>query len=329
MASVLLAKGGTSRAQMGYTAASLEWLVANSDVVVRASVDRIKPTPVVQVKEGVYRNPEVWKTVTLKVHETLKGDPTESLTFVERTLAADGIYEGWRDAGREQLWLLVRQEKDGDDAEAPRVSASLRPYGGGWSVIRLGPPVSEERGFSSLPPPIFTLDLKVLKEPKDILKAARAAVAETGKRERIHSHAVDLPRGIMQATGRSGDVNRLIVLIDHRLEAVARHWIESPEEIPLRLGVIKPEDHKTIKLYSDLLRAEGVRALRHFKSNKNVATLKGLLDDPAFWLQRNEEDDRAGITEKVYYVRQAAFETLREWGVEVEEPVLKESLPQR
>ena len=131
MASVLLATGGTSRAQMGYTAASIEWLVANSDVVVRASVDRIKTTPVVQVKDGVYRNPEVWKTVTLKVHETLKGDPTESLTFVERTLAADGIYEGWRDAGREQLWLLVRQEEDG--------RARLRPYGGGWSVIRLGP----------------------------------------------------------------------------------------------------------------------------------------------------------------------------------------------
>lgn len=328
MASILLVGVETSHAQMGYTADSIDWLVADSDVVVRASVAEVKSTPVVQPQDGMYRNPEDWKTVTLKVHETLKGDHDESLIFVERTLASYKVYEGWRDAGREQLWFLVRKkEQDEDDAKAGSPSARLKPYGGGWSVIRLGPPVPEEKGFSSLPPPIFTLDLKVLKEPEDILEAARVAVVEAGKRERIRSHAVELPHGIMQATGKSGDANSLIVPIVHRLEAAARHWIESPEEVPLRLGAVDPKDPKAIKFVSDLLRLEGVRALRHFKSDENVPILKGLLDNPAFYYQKIDEGEQAGTTMKVYYVRKEAFETLREWGVKVDEPVMEERLP--
>ena len=56
------------------------------------------------------RSMRVWKTVTLKVHETLKGDQAKTLRFAERTLTDDTIYEGWRDAGREQLWFLMRNE---------------------------------------------------------------------------------------------------------------------------------------------------------------------------------------------------------------------------
>ena len=263
---------------------------------------------------------------------TLKGGHAESLVFIERILASYEVYEGWRDDGREQLWFLVRHKERASEDDAKEAGPShgdrLRPYGGGWSVIRLGPSVPEERGFTPLPPPIQTMNLKVLKKPEDILKAARAAVAGAGKRGRTRNHAVDLPRGIMQATGTSGDATRLIVPIDPRLEATARHWIESPEDIPLRLGVVESRE-EAMRFYSGLLRLEGVRALRHFKSDENVAILKGLLDDPAFWHQTGEEHDRVGITEKVYYVRRAAFETLREWGVEVESPVLRESVPQR
>ena len=54
VASVLLAGIGEVRAQMGYTAASIEWLVADSDIVVRASVAGVDRTPVVQAEDGMY-----------------------------------------------------------------------------------------------------------------------------------------------------------------------------------------------------------------------------------------------------------------------------------
>ena len=308
---------GRGSAQMGYQACSLEWLVADSDVVVRASVSKVERVPIPNPEPKMYREPEDWRTVTLTVHETLKGDRAESLAFTESALGSDRIYEGWKDAGREQLWFLVRDKErgEGDDAGADRAAARsrLKPHGGGWSVIRLGPPVPEERGFVSMPPPIFTMDLNVREKPKDILEAARGAVAEGGKRGQVQGHGIDLPRGVMQRSGRSGDANSLCVPIDRRLEGLARRLIGSS-------GDFLPEAERT---YADQLRLEGVRALRHFSSEKNVALLKTLLEDPAWSIHVSP----AGTREKVYDLREAAYETLRSWGILLAEPVLREGVP--
>lgn len=306
---------GVGSAQMGYQACSLEWLVADSDVVVRASVAGVERAPVVHEDDGVFRNPEVWKTVTLRVRETLKGEPAGSLTFVERTFAFDQIVEGWKDAGREQLWFLVRDREREGDGDEVAARSRLRPHGGGWSVIRLGPPVPEERGFRALPPPIFTMDLNVLEEPKEILEAARSAVAHAGQRGRTRGHEITLPRAIMQRSGTSGDANSLTVPTDPRLEALAQRLIESPGDF-----LSKAER----PFYRDSLRLEGAKALRHFPNEENIPLLKSLLHDPAFSIHVSPDGTKA----RVYDVREAAYEALHSWGVVVEKPVLREATSQ-
>ncbi len=304
-------------AQMGYQACSLDWLVADSDVVVRASVSQVKRVPIPNPNPKMYQEPEDRITVTLKVHETLKGVRAESLEFTEEILGYFRVYDGWKEAAREQLWFLVRDTEREGDAEpeagiAPRLR--LKPYGGGWSVVRLGPPVPEEKGFVAMPPPIFSMDLSVLEKPNDILDAARAAAAEGGKRGRVQGHDLDLPRGVMQRSGRSGDANSLRVPVDRRLETLAHRLIESPRDFLAGAE----------RAYADQLRLEGIGALRHFSSEKNVALLKPLLGDPA-WSIHVDPDGKE--EESIRPPRSGPYETLRSWGIAVDKPVLREDAP--
>ena len=61
---------------MGYTQASIEWLVADSDVVVQASIVDVSPGRPDREREEL-----VWKTITVDVHETLKGSHAKLLDF--------------------------------------------------------------------------------------------------------------------------------------------------------------------------------------------------------------------------------------------------------
>jgi hypothetical protein len=323
MASVLLAGVGTSQAQIGYQAASLEWLVADSDVVVRATVVDVSPRPAERFDRV---------TATLDVHETLKGRPTKRLKSVVYVTPAVKTFDELRDTGQEALFFLVRAERhpfkaevrgDGVDVATELEPHEVTPWQWDQSIVRLGPPAAERR----LTLTIFTVDLTLLTKPDEALPAARAAV-EGGKAGRARLHEVHLPYNVMRATGKSGDANILYVPIDGRLEAAARAWIKSPEAIPKRLGIVEAGDDRNLRNYANLLRLEGVRALRHFGADENAVILKSLLGDDAFWHHTISEAEQTGITEKVYYVRKEAFETLQEWGVKVNEPVLKEPVPQ-
>jgi hypothetical protein len=60
--------------------------------------------------------------------------------------------------------------------------------------------------------------------------------------------------------------------------------------------------------WRNILRAEGIAALRYFKSKQNVALLKPLLNDPTFMVTHSHDDQ--SDAKRVYYVRKAAYETL-------------------
>lgn len=303
---------GVSFAQIGYQASSLEWLVADSDIVVRASVMSVARTPVVHEEDGVHRNLEVSKSVSLRVHETLKGTPAKSRAFVERTHAFDAVYEGWRDAGREQLWFLVCGEgrNEANDTDIVKIAARhpLTPRGLGPSVVRLGPPVPEEQGLSPMPPPIFTMNLDVLAAPNDILRAPRAAVAAGGKHGQVKGHAIELPRELMQRSGRSGDFNSLTVPVDKRLEKLGHRLLQSPGDFLPRLE----------QVYADWLRLEGVKILRHFPTDENTVLLRSMLDAPTSSIDQCPARTEANKT------REAAYEVLHSWGIKVSKPVLRE-----
>ncbi|MEX0712711.1 MAG: hypothetical protein WD278_10200 [Pirellulales bacterium] len=314
-------------AQMGLTLTSLESLVAHADVVVRASIaDVTREEP-----------DEQWVSmhVTLKVDETLKGRPEKSVTFAIRTIDGDQRYQQWHAARQQQLWFFVyNKPRTGElpsKDNAAEARHRLKPNG---SMIRLGEAVPDETSFSKLPPPILTMDLYALEAADEILEAARKAAGQRGKRNPVRSHAIWLPRSIAQRSGSSGDINHLVVPADHRLEALARRLIETPN------GFLRPEPAVRPELYNDpgrrsawfhansnLLRAEGVKALRQFKSDRNIALLLPLLDDPAWSYRTIQREDRPPVRHREYYLRKEAYSTLRQWGVDVKKPVLKERAP--
>ncbi len=49
-----------------------------------------------------------------------------------------------------------------------------------------------------------------------------------------------------------------------------------------------------------------------------------MLDDKAWWVEQKDD-----FKERVYYIREAAYKTLREWEVSAAKPVLRESLKEK
>ena len=307
---------GVVRGQVGCSASTLEALVAGSEVVVRATVAEVERGP------GVER----WgpAKVVLNVVETLRGPARKTYTFDTHLYESDHIYEGWRRAGREGLWFFSPEHKSRGPGAKPAVPPRPPTF---RIVVRLGPAVVEEEGFVPGPPPVLTMDLTALERPDDILKAARIAARE-GSAEVMD---LDVPRAIMERTGRSGDANRLGVPVDRRLEALARRLITSPGDFLSDRDFSPPRDDAERALRAswlrsdrDRLRREGVKALRPFKSDANIALLRPLLDDPALVGRMRQEKGVPIDLGREYHVRKAAYDVLRGWGVAVAKPVVEE-----
>ena len=290
---------------------------------------------VARVARGAMKDMRWPEAVTLKVTERLQGPPRGMLTFVHSYAFQSDIFGAWKAAGREHLYVLVRNEqyREGrtalDDLDA-RYPLSLE------RVVRLGPVVQAETNYgpSGQGPwhlPLFTLDLKVVGEPEAILKATRAAVAEWRGRGRPEMHRLDVPGVVMNQTGEAGDVNALYLPVDRHLEDLARRIIRAPADYIKTSDFQPPKDEAARKNYEvwlgysrDLLRAAAVKALGHFKSDENIALLKPLLDDPAFSGITHFEGGQPIDLGREYYIRKATYEVLREWGVAVKEPVIRE-----
>lgn len=156
---------------------------------------------------------------------------------------------------------------------------------------------------------IFTADLTLLRKPDEVIQAAREAARQMPSGvKRIHTFKLKVPRELAADTQwepyyhTSGHLV-LSVPADDQLQKRA-------------LGYLRSDDYQQ--------RAEGAKALRFFKSDENVARLKPLLDDPARYLRHHAEEGRG--REAIYIVRYAAYETLKAWQIDVEQPVLREDV---
>lgn len=307
-----------SAAQMGCTLHSLEDLVANADLIVRGTVTHVDW----RSENGQW----VWLDVTFEAAETLKGPETLRPCFALKTLKGDRRWEQFIKSNQEQLWFLVSSDRvvEGEPPEVAQIRAqhdfkptSEVPY------IRLGPEVDAAKGFSSPPPPLFTMNFEILEGRQQILAATRAAIrAEPAKRS--ISYEIPIPRMLADRVGPSGDANTFVVPSDSRLEKLAHRLIDVPEVVlarPILPATATDEQRKLIeaglKAGADSLRAEGARALRAFRSPENIERLKSLLDHPAT-IRRSETGERE------FFVRKAAYDILRAWDVEVAEPLLIE-----
>ncbi len=267
--------------------ASFEWLVADADAVVLATIGEVK-----QEKQGAY---DVWYTVTLAVQETLKGKHEPTVTLAIKRWRSDEDLAKWKQQGREFLLFLAESGRH-KELDARYTKFKWAPL---W--ISYGVPAFVHFGEKGARNPL-TLDLKVPTERKEILALARAAVAAQQQGKPAGKYVFRWHGGIVFWT----------FPVDARLEAAARRWIETP-------GKFAPPDAHV----HGLLKAEAAAALRHFKSDENATLLKTLLGDPAVTHTTVEKKWEAAEFRE-FFVRQAAYETLQAWDVAVDRPVLRE-----
>jgi hypothetical protein len=150
---------------------------------------------------------------------------------------------------------------------------------------------------------VFKADLTLLRNPDDVIRAAKEAARRIPAGvKRIHTFKLKVPRELCAGTQweeyyhTSGHLV-LSVPVDKHLEKRAQDYLRSE---------------------SYLKRAEGVRALRYFKSDDNIARVRPLLDDPGRY--------HAQGVEAIYVVRREAYETLKAWEIDVKKPVLREDV---
>src|ERR1035441_8469960 len=121
--------------------------------------------------------------------------------------------------------------------------------------------------------------------------------------------------------------NRLVVPVHARLESMARGLINSPAALVPAPGDSSAQDGDVGKAQTmarfreaekDRLSAEGVKALRYFKSNENAGILKALLKDKAWRIDISPEGDASNV----YVMVKEAYTIMKKWGIKVAKPAL-------
>ena len=201
----------------------------------------------------------------------------------------------WKRSGQEVLVFLVPGDKQfGEKVALYQLTARKAALEG---LIELAPAAMTPTGGERY---IYTLSLKNLREPKEILDDCREAIAAAAKFEPKRAHS-------FTAVEPPGWVTR-VVPVDARLEAQARKWVASDDP---------------------RWREEGARALKYFMSDATVAALKKLLEDSAHDVADQGPGGKDAAKHRHYYVREAAVASLKDLGIRVPEPVVREPLPQK
>jgi hypothetical protein len=244
---------------------SIEAIVAESAVVVRGVV--------VDVADA-----DGWNLITVHVRETLKGTAAKQVRFAAPRLAKLEAALGKAKQSQRELLCLLQQQKSGP-GEAPQREKVLaqhhvdlyapfvpgRPGKPALPVIAVGPPPSDEY----LEPPAF-LDahLQIHKTPEALDRAIRTAIAAPFAEGACYE--LTIPRDMAQRSGFSREHNLLTLPIDRRLEALARRLLRSPGDFAAGGD----------SAGARLLRLEGIKALRLFPGEANLAMVRAWLDDP-------------------------------------------------
>lgn len=267
---------------------SLEWLVAESGAIVRGTIVDIETD-------------HSWHIVTLEVRETLKGAKAERVRFIAPKCfePADTSLLNAKENKTEQVWILNRHSAHPAVTSARRAIGGQTPDREGMlarhKLDLYAPSVPGRPGAPALPAialtgeqplAFFTIDLRVLKDPQEMVKAIRTAIAEpvtaSGR-----SFALEAPIETAKKTGFHRMKNLVLMPVDRRLEAFAQNLVLSPAK------------------HGPELRLEGVKALRLFPSEKNLAIVRVWLDDPTA-TDRPETVDLQRILPAVPKVTKAA-----------------------
>lgn len=325
---------------------SLELRIATAESVVRGRI--IKQTRTIIIPPGGFvtnvqyqggrevryasESPDgrVRYVSTVKVKEVIKGSPRKTVDVLYETWAGDKSPERWAEHQTSFLWFL------GDKIQDNRATNGL-PY---WNTIRLGKPIPNEPNFGA-GRPVYSMDLECLESHEEILARARKYARRGGGSLKRHTfHFVP------------GTVGELIVPVEPSLEKLARRMILRPQDF-VSPKTERAKMQRTLALLGDGeyresmtrwfhseeyqrslptrvrslqldLRAEGVSALRYFKSRPNIKLVKPFLNDSTESYPTIHTGDRIGTTVRQYPYRSMAWHILKDWGVEVPQPVLEE-----
>jgi hypothetical protein len=157
---------------------------------------------------------------------------------------------------------------------------------------------------------ILTADFRLLRDPEAVIQAAKGTLRRMpASVRRTHIFGLEVPREAIAGTRwqeyyETGGYLILSVPVEERLEKRAHDYIRS-------------ESYRK--------REEGVRALRYFKTDENIARARTLLNDPG-WAYMYHAQENKGIGVRIYGVRQEAYRTLKSWGMDVEKPMIREEV---
>jgi hypothetical protein len=282
---------------------SIEWLLTTSD--------RVFIGKVINVDKVTDRDNKPCQAVTVAISNTLKGVHTQRETFVLPAYIYHGYAEQWMEEAIPIVFFLLKN--DGKRASFPpdRFAWVLRDNQIGPDAVLLG----KSKYYWTGCIPVLTRDFEVLTETDTIVKFLEKTVKAAGQHKTPQPHTLAVPgdTAVYKKLWQRSAVF-LVVPVDARLEILGQKWCKSdwPHQ-----------------------RAEAAKVLGHFKTEKNIALLKSLLNDSNS-AEETLHRTVPGTTElelvyrkRVYYVRQAAFVALRDLGAKVDKPVLQDLLEGR
>jgi hypothetical protein len=260
---------------------TVEWMVHESPLIVQGTVLSGRTLPGATIANDI---------ITVKVSKTIKGTPAETITFLAEVVHG----QPWDDG--EYLFFLTptRQYTTGPVFAAPGATSDKFPWVCEWRIALDEPTID----------PQYDGAFHRLETADAMLSAVRHEVANPPAKPSGFIDAPITPRTPLPPDAASEVRGRVLrLLVDERLEAPVRAWIDSPE----------PRD-----------RVNGVEVLGQFKSDENVARLTRLLDDAYSWPEMtivgsdyiidNGQGKWAGA---LYPVRNAAYNVLVRWHAAV------------
>jgi hypothetical protein len=278
------------------TGESIEWALATSERVVAGKV--------ISVDSMTGQDRKVFQAVTIAISRTLKGKAAERETFVLPADIDRSYASQWLEEGIPLLFFLNRNNAKEIAIPADKAAWALRST---WR-IPCAVPLGKSRRDRRETMRVFTCDFDMLSDKDAILNFVEKTAKAATKDLAVKSYTVEVPDNSAAARElNAGSAVLLIVPMDARLEARGQDWCKS---------ALAEERYK------------GALILRHFKSKRNIALLKPLLDDPtnAESSKYSGGPDKPGLQlvyrKKAYWVRQAAYTSLEKLGVKVARPLL-------
>ncbi len=282
-------------------------MAAQARAVYRGTITEIIPFPA-ESKPGM--PPQVSLNITIRVGERIKGRTDSWMTLVRDTAESDTRYDTWMKNKTEVLWFVFSQD-DPRPFPGSQVGPGLPlPPGQSWVAVHISPPDPKELAIDpNAGQGHFSMDFSVIKDGTGAIEATKRYLKANP--DAVKVVPISVPAEVARAVGNGEGSQRIVVPVTPELETLALKMINSPE-------AFLPKGHPAGE--TAWIRASGVKALKNFQSDKNVAVLKPLLSDP----EKGPFSATETPVKTYYWVRLAAYNVLTDWGVKPTKPVLQD-----